>query len=320
MLSAWPMLVALGAGFFLIGTVVGSFLNVCIYRIPWQKSVIWPGSHCPRCWSAIAPQDNIPIVSWLALRGECRSCGLRISARYPMVEAMVGLLFLGAFLIDVVAAPRGPWYAIPTDRLIAATYHSIFLALLVAATFIDYDLMLIPDQITVTGMVIGILMGTIWPGVRPEPSILLPQGSTSHWQGLIAGIVGMAVGAGLTQGVRGSAGFLFGREAMGLGDVTLMGMVGAFLGWQAAVLTFFLAPFFGLAHAAWKVLVNLKKRLAGAQLSSADREIPYGPYLSMAAAALLFAWPVVWRGWAAGLFHSLYVVFWWLMGVTNIPD
>ena len=114
MLAAWPMLVALGLGFFLIGTVVGSFLNVCIYRIPWQKSVIWPSSRCPRCWSAIAPQDNIPIVSWLALRGECRHCGSGISVRYPLVEALVGLLFLGAFLVDVVAAPRGPWWVIPT--------------------------------------------------------------------------------------------------------------------------------------------------------------------------------------------------------------
>lgn len=315
MLSAWPMLIALGAGFFLIGTVVGSFLNVCIYRIPWQKSVIWPGSHCPRCWSAIAPQDNIPVVSWLALRGECRQCGSGISARYPMVEAMVGLLFLGAFLVDVVAAPRGPWYVVPTGQLIAAAYHAIFLSLLVAATFIDYDLMLIPDQITVTGMVLGVAMGAVWPGVRPSPST-----AATHFQGLGVGVLGLAVGAGLTQAVRMSAGFLLGREAMGLGDVTLLGMVGAFLGWQAAVLTFFLAPFFGLAHAAWKMLIYLRKRLGGAQLSSADREIPYGPYLSMAAAALLFAWPVVWGGWARGLFRSFYEVFWWLMGITNIPN
>ena len=75
------------------GAIVGSFLNVCIYRIPWQKSVIWPSSHCPRCWHAIAAHDNIPVVSWLALRGECRQCGLRISARYPLVE------FLGRILV-----------------------------------------------------------------------------------------------------------------------------------------------------------------------------------------------------------------------------
>ena len=318
MLSAWPMLMAFGLGFFLIGTVVGSFLNVCIYRIPWQKSVIWPGSRCPHCWSSIAPQDNIPIVSWLALRGECRRCGAGISARYPLVEALVGLLFLGAFLVDVVAAARGPWWVVPTDQLVAAAYHSVFLALLVAATFIDYDLMLIPDQVTITGMLVGVIMGTIWPLVRPEPSTLPAPAAATHLRGFVAGIVGLAVGAGLTQSVRLTAGFLLRREAMGLGDVTLLGMVGAFLGWQAAVLTFFLAPFFGLAHAAWKLLAYLRKRLGGGQLSSSDREIPYGPYLSMAAAALFFAWPYVWKGWAKGLFDTLYVLFWWVLGIQNL--
>ncbi len=315
MLSAWPMLVALGLGFFLIGTVVGSFLNVCIYRIPWQKSVIWPGSTCPHCWSAIAPQDNIPIVSWLALRGECRRCGSGISARYPLVEALVGLLFLGAFVVDVIAAPRGPWWVIPTEGVIAAVYHAIFLSLLVAATFIDYDLMLIPDQVTVTGMVLGIGLGTLWPWARPAPST-----AQTHLQGFLVGLVGLGVGAGLTQAVRMTAGFLLRREAMGLGDVTLLGMVGAFLGWQAAILTFFLAPFFGLAHAAWKLLIYLRKWLGGGQLSTSDREIPYGPYLSMAAATLLFAWPTLWRGWAAGLFRTLYVLFWWVLGIQNLPD
>ena len=315
MFATWPTLIALGLGFFLIGTVVGSFLNVCIYRIPWQKSVIWPSSRCPQCWSAIAPRDNIPIVSWLALRGECRNCGSGISVRYPLVEALVGFFFLGAFLIDVIVAPRGPWWLVPTDHVIAAAYHAVFLSLLVAATFIDYDVMMIPDQITLTGMAIGLIMGTLWPGIRPAPATV-----ATHLQGFLTGLGGLAAGAGLTQAVRMSASFLLGREAMGLGDVTLLGMVGAFLGWQAAVLTFFLAPFFGLAHAAWKLLLYLKKRLAGGQLSSSDREIPYGPYLSMAAATLLFVWPYLWRGWAAGLFGTLYVVFWWILGIQNLPD
>jgi leader peptidase (prepilin peptidase) / N-methyltransferase len=315
MLAAWPMLVALGLGFFLIGTVVGSFLNVCIYRIPWQKSVIWPSSRCPRCWSAIAPQDNIPVVSWLALRGECRHCGSGISVRYPLVEALVGLLFLGAFLVDVVATPRGPWWVIPTGALIAAAYHATFLALLVAATFIDFDVLEIPDGITVTGMVVGLLMGTIWPGIRPAPSA-----ASTHLQGFLVGFLGLVVGAGLTQFVRMTAGFVFRKEAMGLGDVTLMGMIGAFMGWQAAVLTFFIGPFFGLVPAAWKMLNNLRKWLGGSQLSNSDREIPYGPYLSMAAAALLFAWPIVWSGWAAGLFRTFFVLFWWVLGIDNLAD
>jgi leader peptidase (prepilin peptidase)/N-methyltransferase len=318
MLSTWPMLTALALGFFLIGTVVGSFLNVCIYRIPWQKSVIWPGSRCPQCWSAIAPQDNIPIVSWLALRGECRRCGSGISARYPMIEALVGLLFLGAFLMDVVGAPRDFWWVFPTNHVVAATYHAIFLALLVAATFIDYDVMLIPDQITVTGMVVAITMGTIWPGIRPAPNT-----ATTHLQGFWLGVLGLIIGAGMTQAIRLTAAFCLRKEAMGFGDVTLMGMIGAFLGWQAAVLTFFISPFFGLAHTAWKLLTILRKRLAGAKSTTADHEIPLGPYLSMAATFLLFAWPYFWNGWAAGLFRELNSIFWWIvfqiLGIRHAP-
>ena len=316
MIAVWPTLVALGLGFFMIGTVVGSFLNVCIYRIPWQKSVIWPSSRCPRCLSGIAARDNIPILSWIALRGECRHCGSGISVRYPLVEALVGLLFMGAFFVDMFATPRGPWWVIPTFQLVVAAYHAVFLALLVVATFIDYDVLEIPDGITVTGMVVGLLMGTIWPGIRPAPSA-----ASTHLQGFLVGFLGLVVGAGLTQFVRMTAGFVFRKEAMGLGDVTLMGMIGAFMGWRAAILTFFLAPFFGFVPAAWKLINNLKKKwLGGGQLSIADHEMPFGPYLSMAAAALLFAWPIVWSGWAAGLFRTFYVLFWWVLGIDNLAD
>jgi leader peptidase (prepilin peptidase)/N-methyltransferase len=291
-------------------------LNVCIYRIPWQKSVIWPSSRCPRCWSAIAARDNIPIVSWIALRGECRHCGLPISPRYPLVEGLVGLLFLGAYLVDVIEGPPGPWGNVPAFQLVAVAYHAVFLALLVAATFIDYDVMMIPDQITVTGMVLGIALGTIWPGVRP-----VPADAGTHLEGFWVGLRGLLVGAGLVQAVRLIAGFVLRREAMGFGDVTLLGMIGAFLGWQAAVLTFFLAPFFGLAHAAGTMVAYWKKRLNGDQLSSADREIPFGPYLSMAAASLLFLWPWLWPGWARGLFGMLFVIFWWMLGIqVNLPN
>ena len=105
----WPILAILGLGFFTIGTVVGSFLNVCIYRIPWQKSVVWPSSRCPHCFAEIAARDNVPIVSWIALRGECRGCGTSISVRYLLVETLVGFLFLGAYLLDVFPWDRGIW-------------------------------------------------------------------------------------------------------------------------------------------------------------------------------------------------------------------
>jgi leader peptidase (prepilin peptidase)/N-methyltransferase len=294
-------------------------LNVCIYRIPWQKSVIWPASTCPHCLQPISARDNIPILSWLALRGECRSCGEPISFRYPAVEALVGILFLGAFLSDVVYGPRSAWGQVPAFQLLAAVYHSLFLALLVAATFIDYDLTIIPDQITFTGIVAGIAIATIWPDVRPALEIVSSQSvATTHAQGFWAGAFGAAVGAGLTQFVRQTGTLVFRREAMGFGDVTLMAMIGSFMGWQAAVLTFFLGPFFALGHASYRIFRYMKKRMTGAQLSSGDREVPYGPYLSMAATTLLFFWPWIWGGWARGLFNTIYVLFWWMLGVNNL--
>jgi len=311
MFMMWPLVLALGLGVFLVGTVVGSFLNVCIYRIPWQKSVIWPGSRCPHCFNDIAARDNVPVISWILLRGECRSCGVPIPVRYLLVECLVGTLFLGAFLIDVLAADRVFWGQISPFQLAVMAYHDILIALLVAATFIDYDLMTIPDAITWTGWILGIGLGTLWPHIRPAPA-----DAATHLGGFGFGLLGFVVGGGLTWACRLTFGFILRREAMGFGDVTLMGMIGAFLGWQAAVLTFFIAPFFGLGHAAWKMLKLLRKWARGDQLSGEDRELPFGPYLSMAAVTVVFAWPWLWQEWAQGLFHTLYTLFWWLWGIN----
>jgi leader peptidase (prepilin peptidase) / N-methyltransferase len=307
---SWPILAFLGIGFFMIGSVVGSFLNVCIYRIPWQKSVIWPSSRCPKCYSAIAARDNIPVVSWLVLRGECRKCGAPFSIRYPLIEALVGVLFLGAYLADVIAGPRGAWGEIPPVQLLAAAYHSLFLALLVFATFIDIDWWEIPDHITITGMAMGVGLGALCPQVRP-----VPADAVTHLHGFGVGILGLVAGAGLTFAFRQVFSFVFRREAMGLGDVTLMGMIGAFLGWQAAVLTYFIAPFMGIGHALWKLAKKFRKWWSGRELSSSDSELPYGPYLSLAAASLFLLWPWLYRVWARNFFGMLYVIFWWMLGI-----
>lgn len=299
---------------FALGTVVGSFLNVCIYRLPWQKSVIWPGSRCPKCWNAIAPQDNIPILSWVALRGECRCCGAPIAARYPLIEALVGLLFVGVYVVDVLCYVNDiPWGALPARYPLAVAYHVIFVALLVAATFIDYDLWIIPDEITVTGMIIGLGLGAAFPEIRPEPSHAL-----THAAGFWMGLKGLLVGGGITWMVRILGTLAFRKEAMGFGDVTLMAMIGAFLGWQAAVMTFFLGAFVGLGHALWKLFKMIGKRLAGRKIVSVDHELPYGPYLSMAAGILLFSWPWLWPQWARGYFDQLYMVFWFLLGHSEV--
>jgi leader peptidase (prepilin peptidase)/N-methyltransferase len=306
------LLVILGIWLFAIGTVVGSFVNVCVHRIPWQKSVIWPGSRCPKCYSAIAPWDNVPIFGWIGLRGRCRSCALPISVRYPLVEALVGILFAALFFVDIVFGPRTYWGEVPPWLLLVWAYHAILVALLVAGTFIDYDLTLIPDEITVTGMVLGVGLGTLIPWIRPEPGT-----AGTPMEGFWVGITGLLVGGGLTQLVRLSGSLALRREAMGFGDVTLMAMIGAFMGWQAAVLTFFLAPFFGLSHALWKLAKFLAKRLRGGKSSSTDREIPFGPYLSMAAITLLLAWPWLWPGWARSFFSTLRMVSLWMLGLER---
>jgi leader peptidase (prepilin peptidase)/N-methyltransferase len=321
-----PILIVLGCFFFAVGTAVGSFLNVCIYRIPWEKSIVWPGSHCPRCLASIAVRDNIPIVSWLALRGECRNCGAPIALRYLLVELLVGLLFLGLFYVDVVRGERGAFGYELAAPLATWFYHAILASLLVAAAFIDHDLFIIPDAITVTGMLIGIGVGTLIPSMRSEPST-----AVSHLQGFGVGIAGLLVGGGLTEGVRRIATFVATmiatavnrqytrREAMGFGDVTLMGMIGAFLGWQAALLTFFVSPFFGIGQACWKLILKWQKLLSGQKLSNLDRELPFGPYLSMGAIFLVLTWHWLWPGWGKRLFATLGWLFWLVLGANPGP-
>ncbi|MEO6812269.1 MAG: prepilin peptidase [Isosphaeraceae bacterium] len=362
--------------FFVLGAVVGSFLNVCIYRLPWQKSVIWPESRCPKCLEAIAPRDNVPILSWLLLRGACRNCALPISPRYALVEALVGVLFVGAYVTDVGFGDQVLFAGVSFAQL---GYHLVLVALLVAATFTDYDYQVIPDSITRTGMVLGLALGAAFPEVRPIPSdaattwgafqpgvvgaglgflagglvrllarflretvfhreptsgpaskpsvrepILAPEETFGlpvvaavigwHiavlplrpvWGGLVVGVEGLLIGGGLVWFVRTVFSPIFRREAMGFGDVTLMAMIGSFLGWQAAVLSFFIAAFLGLAHALSKLVPNLWKRITGRSTRAADHEMPLGPYLAMAALVLILAWPKLWSGWAASLFSTL---------------
>ncbi len=310
MYGTLPILAAVGLGLFAIGTVVGSFVNVCVYRLPWQKSVIWPGSRCPCCYQEIAAHDNVPIVGWIALRGACRGCGGRIAARYPLVEALVGILFASVYVIDVVLGPRTIWGEIPASLFLTWLFHAFLVALLATATFMDYDLTIIPDSITVTGMIVGISLGACFPEIRPEPSR-----AASHWGGFWVGMNGLLVAGLLTQFFRLTGSLALRREAMGFGDVTLMAMIGAFLGWQAAVLTFFIAPFFAIAHMVWKAVAYLGKLLSGRKLTSADREIPFGPYLSMAAVTLVFSWRWFWPGWARSYFEISRMLFWWILGL-----
>ena len=216
----------------------------------------------------------------------------------------------------MIAGPAGIWGQIPAIQLVAAAYHAVFLALLVAATFIDYDLTIIPDEITVTGMVVGIGLGTLWPQVRPAPAAaidplagLLGRASRACWSARpdpgrpprSSGVRAFARGDGIRR-----------RHADG-DDRRLPGLAGGGP-------DFLPGPFLGLGHAAWKLVRYLKKWLSGGQLSSADREIPYGPYLSMAAATLLFRLALDLADRSESL-RPLYVIFWWMLGIdVDLPE
>ena len=238
---------------FVVGAVIGSFLNVCIYRIPKDQSIVKPRSRCPACGHPIAWYDNIPLVSYAALRAHCRHCQAGIHWRYPLVEA------LSAVLTTAVVARFGAWPVGPV--------YLLFVWALIVISFIDLEYRIIPIAISVGGLLVGLVA-----------SILVPQLHGTH-SALIAFCragFGALIGCSLLY-LTGSVGsFFFQKEAMGLGDVDLMAMAGAFLGWKLAVLTFFLSPLLAVVPG---LVVLIRKR---------SHEIPYGPFLSIGLVLALF--------------------------------
>lgn len=264
-----------------MGACVGSFLNVVIWRLPHEdprRRSLGGRSHCPRCGALIRWFDNVPVLAWLWLRGKARCCGASISLRYPLVELLTAVLFY------VLAAwpPGGPIFVadgigMAVDAAGAARFgfSAVFVALLIALTFIDFDKRILPDVLTKPGMAIG-LVGGLWPGVAGvlshDDAVALPLRT------LLASVVGLLVGGGTTWAVRAIGSQVFRKEAMGFGDVKLLAMIGAFLGWRAALLSLFLGCVFG-------AVVGLVLMLrAGLGL-----KIPFGPYLAMGAVVALFA-------------------------------
>lgn len=292
----------IGLGLVWLGAVVGSFANVCVYRLPWGKSVIWPASHCPNCMTALKGRDNLPIFGWLLLRAECRTCGIRIPARYVLMELAMGLLFLAVHL--ATSADLG-WRCALDDQYFSRVLLGVSLTtFLVIATMMDYDWMIITDSVTFPGMLMGLLLGTLLPMGRAQP-----MQTSSHVQGLLIGLAGIAAGFGIIIFFRAFGYMIFRREAMGLGDATLMGVIGAFLGWKATIIAFFIAPFFGLSHAVWKLGRLIMRKLSGQPTTQADREMPFGPYLSMGAFFTFLTWPWLWKFWAEELFMAFSVIF-----------
>ncbi len=230
-----------------IAACIGSFLNVCIWRLPREESIVWPGSHCVRCGHGIAWYDNLPMVSYVALGGRCRHCRGVIAWRYPLVELLAVVVAVGLYL---VLGLTWRW----------ALYAVLGCALIVA-TFVDFSHRIIPDEITLPGIVIGLIASACVPSLHHAASPL---------QGVWRSHLGALVGGGslYLTGVVGD--WLFKKESMGGGDVKLLAMAGALLGWPLVVVTFFLAPAIALGPG----LLQLSRK--------GDHTIPYGPFLSLA--------------------------------------
>lgn len=227
-----------------VGAAIGSFLNVCVYRLPRDLSLVRPGSACPACNTPIRWHDNVPVLGWLLLGGRCRACRARISARYPLVEFAVALLWVGAVLM---------WGA-----TLAALSGAVFLTLLLGIALTDAEHYIIPDEFTLGGLVLGIAFGA---------ATSLPA--------LLASVLGAAVGFVVLWAVAWLGAKAFRKEAMGGGDIKMMAMAGAFLGWQGALLTIFLGALAGTVLFAPYALKTGKL-------------VPFGIFLAVGAAAALF--------------------------------
>ncbi len=232
----------------LFGLIAGSFANVCIHRLPKGQSVVRPASRCPSCLTPIKFRDNIPVIGYLILRGRCRACGMPISPRYPAVEALNGFLYF-------LAAQK--FGGTP-----ATLFYFLFITAMIVITFIDYDLQIIPDEITLPGIPIGLLAGWL---ILPDPFY------RAAGMGITASLTGAATGFFLYYSIA-----FLSRGGMGGGDIKMMAMVGAVLGWKGVFLTTFLASFAGSAVGLYLMIFKGKGRKS---------KVPFGPFL--AAGALL---------------------------------
>ena len=257
------------------GAAIGSFLNVCIYRIPEDISVIKPDSRSPKCEHPIKWRHNIPILSYFLLRGKCAYCGARFSPRYALVELLVAILFLLVWLkFDITMGPR-PLGLVPITSIALVPVYCLVVMGLVLGTFVDFDHMIIPDRVTLGGIVCGLIASALVPALHGETSIL----RSLMWSG-----IGAAAGWGLLWGVAMLGEFIFKKEAMGFGDVKLMGAIGAFFGWKAILFTVMVSSLAGSVVGISFILLG-KKEL--------QSRIPYGPYLSLAALLWMY-WGSTW--------------------------
>lgn len=267
---------------FIFGSVIGSFLNVVIYRVPLEKSIVYPGSACPECGTAIKPYDNIPMVSWLVLGGKCRVCKTPISMRYPLIELLTGLIFL------LSAWRLGFTPFLPVGLIFAAT--------MIALVFIDADHMILPNAITYPFLLLALIVRILFPVVfGPQyfgDMSVAPATWLTGWPvwlvSVISGVLGAIAGGGFLWLIGEIWKRARGVEAMGLGDVKMMLGVGMLLGWRLSLLTIFAAAFFGSIVGVFVLARQKNKDL--------QTQIPFGIFLGPASiAALLFGEDLI--GW-----------------------
>lgn len=334
---------------FLYGAVLGSFLTVCVHRFPPHETVLgaWRSltnpvsSYCDRCGTRLPAKDNVPILGWLLLRGRCRFCKRGIPGKYPLIELVNGLLFVLVYVMEVPQGRFAPFTdsclttslspANPANLFglsgiaminIRVAFHLVLIEALLVASLIDWELMIIPDSVTLPPMTLAIIIATLFgkfwlvPVWIQDPSLLRsaiafftgqwkPIGSATavptwiaehpNWHGLVASVAGLLVGGGVIWGIRLIGHAALRREAMGFGDVVLMAMVGAFLGWQPTVVAIFLAA--GLS-----IPMILCTRLV-----AWNREIPFGPFLSVGTLVTLLGWKWIWP--RVEMYFSLGVLF-----------
>jgi len=237
-----------------LGLAVGSFLNVVIYRLPHGASVAWPASHCTSCGRPLSWYENVPIVSWIALRGRCRTCHARISIQYPLVEAATAALFLAGY------------YAFGLTSLLPV--RLAFACAMIVLFAIDFEHQILPNEITLPGVVIGLVL-----------SIFLPPGWKSSVLGMLVGGLFPFLIAEIYLRVRG-------REGMGMGDFKMLAMVGAFLGWPLVWVTLIVACVLGIVIGGGVLLLSRR--------GMATR-IPFGTFIAVAALVCAYAEPSVIR-------------------------
>lgn len=252
----------------LIGAILGSFANVCIFRMPRRKSVIWPRSHCPHCDHVLSAWENVPVISFVVLRGRCRECRGRISLQYPAIETASIVLSLLAW-----------WHFGEPIRYLV--YFCLLIVPLLIASIIDLKRYIIPDSITIPGIIVGFAVHTFLEGM-----------GAPYWRGALDSLLGVLVGGGALYIVAIAYEKLRKQEGLGGGDVKLIAMLGAFFGWRAAILMLLMSSLLG-SVVGLVLIIALRKDLKYA--------IPFGPFLATAGLIYLFAGERIIH-WYLGLF------------------